>query len=790
MTPNSTHNESSLSFVDSFWGKELNGIDTLFRRMESGHQTCENLYAIYMGRAKVEADYSNHLSVISRTVLCDEGETGDIVRALDVFSNEMATNGQSHLELARKIESDIAGPLQNFSQNYIDLVSECRNRIDELCDTRDRFAAVIVETGDRFTAEQKRLGADRNSRASRFAQERLREIQYQSAIANFEGSVKELHDIWGDCCTVLQDLEEQRIELLILKMWEYANLYSANLLSEDDTYESIRQSLDKCKIQDEIETFISEKATGREVPAPLDYLQKYVQHNGKGREVEEIPEPQLPVNKTLPPRPDRAPTVTKKTLAKIQTNSVRQQPTVAKELPGFGSNKRMDIRRKPVSSTSSPMKSSPPTRNDNDMVMASSQSEDSLRSKSKPIGELEELLKRFEGGNEQPQEAPRKNRSNHSVRQGGTPPMPPPRPHEKYRQSMVVESDYSEKKNQVKTADRRQSAPPPSNTQSRSLTPTSSSSTDILSPPKSPRPQSQQLSPRLPDAEVPVEPITPPLSASSTEMCPSPVFLQQAYHPPQENDEWKVSSSPSPIEQEHQQRQQLQQHQQMQQQQQQQQQQQVQQQMQQQHHQQHLLSQQSQSTSHLPQQQQQQPTHGQHSIQQSQQQQHVAQSQHMMPQQQQQPIQGQPLMHQSQQQQQMAVPYANQGQQYMRSQTLPANYGGSSPMMAPRSPMMRSPMIQPRSPMIQNGAVSPMMQAASAPRPTTLPNGRPILQWAVAKYDYAARDKTELSFRKGSVMAILGPSEDEDWWLADLWDEQNRCSYGHGTVPSNYVQTL
>ncbi|KAI9286931.1 hypothetical protein BC943DRAFT_336033 [Umbelopsis sp. AD052] len=830
MTPNLMHNEPALSFVDSFWGKGLNGMDTLFRRMESGHQTCENLYAIYMGRAKVEADYSNHLSVISRTVLCDEEETGDIVRAMDVFSNEMATNGQSHLELARKIESEIAGPLQNFSQNYIDLVNECRNRIDELCHTRDGFAAVIVETGDRFTAEQKRLGADRSSRTSRFAQERLREIhqEYQSAIANFEESVKELHDIWGDCCTVLQDLEEQRIELLILKMWEYANLYSANLLSEDD-------SLDKCKIQDEIEAFISEKATGRDIPAPLDYLQKYVQQNGKGREVEEIPEPQLPVNKTLPPRPDRASTVTKKALAKIQTNSVRQQPTVAKELPGFGANKRMDIRRKPVSSTSSPMKSGSTSRNGNDMVMASSQSEDSLRSKNKPIGELEELLKRFEGGNDQPQEAPRKNRSSHSVRQGGTPPVPPPRPHEKYRQSMVVESDHSEKKSQTKIADRRQSAPPPSSAQSRSLSPTSSSSTDILSPPKSPRPQSQQLSPRLPEAEVSVDPLTPPLSASSTEICPSPVFLQQAYHPPQENDDWKVSSSPSPIDQEQQQRQQLQQ-QQMQQQQQHHQQMQQQQMQQQQHHQQQLLSQQSQSAIHLPQ----QPPHGQHSIQHPQQQ--PAQNQHMMHQQQ--PIQGQPLMHQPQQQQQMAVPYANQGQhsqQYMRSQTLPASYGGSSPMMtpyappspamvnapspwlsaqpqqmappsqptngnfdpprspmmsaaspmmAPRSPMMRSPMMQPRSPMIPNGAVSPMMQATSVPRPTALPNGRPILQWAAAKYDYAARDKTELSFRKGSIMAILGPSEDEDWWLADLWDEQNRCSYGHGTVPSNYVQTL
>ncbi|KAH8556297.1 hypothetical protein BGW37DRAFT_7209 [Umbelopsis sp. PMI_123] len=268
MTPNSMNNELSLSFADSFWGKDLNGMDTLFRRMESGHQTCENLYAIYMGRAKVEADYGNHLSVISRTVLFDKEETGNLVDALDTFSNEIATNGQSHLELARKIESEIADPLHNFSQNYIDLVNECRNRIQELCETRDRFAAIIVETGDRFTVEQKRLGSDRGNRTSRFAQERLREIhqEYQNAIANFEGSVKELHDIWQECCTVLQDLEEQRIELLILKIWEYANVYSANLLSQDDTYESIRKSLDKCQIQDEIEIFMSEKATGREVP--------------------------------------------------------------------------------------------------------------------------------------------------------------------------------------------------------------------------------------------------------------------------------------------------------------------------------------------------------------------------------------------------------------------------------------------------------------------------------------------------------------------------------------------
>jgi hypothetical protein len=37
-------------------GKDLNGIETLFQRMESGHQTCENLHAIYLGRCVTVLD--------------------------------------------------------------------------------------------------------------------------------------------------------------------------------------------------------------------------------------------------------------------------------------------------------------------------------------------------------------------------------------------------------------------------------------------------------------------------------------------------------------------------------------------------------------------------------------------------------------------------------------------------------------------------------------------------------------------------------------------------------------
>lgn len=463
----------------------------------------------------------------------------------------------------------------------------------------------------------------------------------------------------------------------------------------------------------EIDTFISEKATGREVPAPLDYLHQYVQKNGKDLKAETIPEQPMAVNKSLPPRPDRSATATKKTLSKIQTNPVRQaQPPDAKESLESKLAKRMDIRRKPVNSTSASSKPTE-TMNNEEKFASINQSMDSMRSNTQPIGELEELLKKFENGESKRSDVAKKTRSNSSMRFGTTQPLPNPpaqplRPDRNHRQSMIVQTEVSEKQRQPSNADRRQSAPPPSN--SRSLTPTTTSSTEILSPPKSPRPQSQQLSPRLPASDVTINPITPPLSASPTDVCSSPVFLQQAYHPPQESDQWKVSGSSIP----HQQQQQ---------------------------------------------QQQQYSPQGQTPVHQSQQQ---------MPQQTQQQQQQHTEQHPPQQQ------YINPGQhpqQYMRSQTLPASFASTSPMMAPyappspatvnspwlspqlhmmqpqsghfepprspvvhaaqASPMMaaRSPMMQPRSPMMQSRPVTPVMQPSPIQKPATLPDGRPVVHW-------------------------------------------------------------
>lgn len=96
-------------------------------------------------RAKVEADQGNHLLMISRTVLADKEETGNTLRALETVSNEIGNNANSHLELAQKIEADVVQPLRNFSENYINQVRECQQRLERLSESRDIYASRIVE---------------------------------------------------------------------------------------------------------------------------------------------------------------------------------------------------------------------------------------------------------------------------------------------------------------------------------------------------------------------------------------------------------------------------------------------------------------------------------------------------------------------------------------------------------------------------------------------------------------------------------------------------------------------
>ncbi|KAI9353163.1 hypothetical protein BD770DRAFT_445439 [Pilaira anomala] len=221
-----------------------------------------------------------------------------------------------------------------------------------------------------------------------------------------------------------------------------------------------------------------------------------------------------------------------------------------------------------------------------------------------------------------------------------------------------------------------------------------------------------------------------------------------------------------------------------------------------------------------------QPQHQQH-----QQQQHHMNQQHMN-------------------QQHMGQPHMNQQGQPQRSpmmqpQRSPMMQAQRSPMMQPqRSPMMqpqRSPMMAPmHSPMIQsnqlhqqygtqrggipppisipttnygvtpqpspgviytNGGVSPggILPPPAVPyqappavaRPTHYSDGKPILFWARAKYNYTASDVGEVSFSANTLIGMLeADMTHESWWVGAIWDEYRLSWSVAGSIPSNFMATV
>ncbi|RUS12862.1 hypothetical protein BC937DRAFT_86860, partial [Endogone sp. FLAS-F59071] len=124
-----------------------------------------------------------------------------------------------------------------------------------------------------------------------------------------------------------------------------------------------------------------------------------------------------------------------------------------------------------------------------------------------------------------------------------------------------------------------------------------------------------------------------------------------------------------------------------------------------------------------------------------------------------------------------------------------------SPGMYPVMQAPRSPMLAPNSPMMVNPAhprpVAPMQSPRMGPAMMTAPrevarldDGRIIICWARAAYDYKAVMPEELGFIRGTLFAITLQQED-GWWEAEIWDEVARRSTGiRGLVPSNFVRAV
>ncbi|KAH7088212.1 hypothetical protein FB567DRAFT_441585 [Paraphoma chrysanthemicola] len=96
--------------------------------------------------------------------------------------------------------------------------------------------------------------------------------EYEAAVKVLEETTGRWNRDWKAACDKFQDLEEERIDYTKSSLWNFANIASTVCVSDDASCEKMRLSLEDCDVEKDITGFIKELGTGQEIPDPPKFI--------------------------------------------------------------------------------------------------------------------------------------------------------------------------------------------------------------------------------------------------------------------------------------------------------------------------------------------------------------------------------------------------------------------------------------------------------------------------------------------------------------------------------------
>ncbi|QIW95768.1 hypothetical protein AMS68_001286 [Peltaster fructicola] len=275
-----------LSFANNFWGKEDAGVSPLLTRMHNAKVTGDELKNFYAIRAQIEEDYARKLLNLARKPL-GSSEQGTLRMSLDVVRGEVESMGKQHQIVAAQMKSELEEPLAAFTGGIKERRKIVQNGIEKLLKTKTQQTMTVTKARDRFEQDclkikgylaQGHMVMGQEERKNKAKLEKT-QIQMSTNSNEYEAAVKILEETtgrwnreWKAGCDKFQDLEEERIDFFKSSLWSFANISSTVCVSDDQSCEKVRLSLEDCEVEKDITNFIKECGTGQEIPDPPKYI--------------------------------------------------------------------------------------------------------------------------------------------------------------------------------------------------------------------------------------------------------------------------------------------------------------------------------------------------------------------------------------------------------------------------------------------------------------------------------------------------------------------------------------
>ncbi|THH05465.1 hypothetical protein EW145_g4774 [Phellinidium pouzarii] len=276
----------SLDFCNAFWGTTDGGVDVLFARMRGAGRTVEEVRSFWKERATIEEDYAKRLSKLAKQTL-GKDEIGELKNSLDTLRLETDRQATSHVNLSQQIRSELETPATAFVARQAQFKRNAQSIIEKAYKNKQTQEAYVTKAREKYEADCMRInsytaqstlvqGRDLDKIQLKLDRAKQTVTANERDFANFaralQGTVEKWERDWKAFCDACQDLEEERIEFMKDNVWAYANAVSTVCVSDDESCEKIRISLEQLEPERDMENFVRDYGTGNEIPEPPQFI--------------------------------------------------------------------------------------------------------------------------------------------------------------------------------------------------------------------------------------------------------------------------------------------------------------------------------------------------------------------------------------------------------------------------------------------------------------------------------------------------------------------------------------
>jgi len=275
-----------MDFCNAFWGPNDAGYEVLMARIRASARTIEELKSFWKERASIEEEYGKRLTKLAKTTL-GRDEIGDLRQCLESLRGETEKQASARVKLASEIRKDVEGPTNEFSSRLTNLKKTYQASIEKSYKNKVAQEGYVAKARERYEQDCLRINAF-TANSSIVQGKELDKLQkqmekVQATVGNnekeFRGLVKLLEQTtvnwesdWKGFCDHVQDLEEERMEFVKDNVWLYANAVSSICVTDDESCERIRVSLEGFESASDIEAFVMSYGTGPVIPEPPAFV--------------------------------------------------------------------------------------------------------------------------------------------------------------------------------------------------------------------------------------------------------------------------------------------------------------------------------------------------------------------------------------------------------------------------------------------------------------------------------------------------------------------------------------